>query len=75
MMWEELEADARRDRYYEWLDEQPKCKHCGTLWKDEGSIYNEDRDEYFCDQACVDEYNEEHSGKAEERAFHANWEG
>ena len=30
---EELEADVRRDRYYEWLDEQPKCQHCGTLAK------------------------------------------
>ena len=67
MMWEELEADIRRERYYEWLDEQPKCKQCGTLWKEEGSIYDEDRDEYFCDQACVDEYNEER----DERAAHA----
>ena len=59
MMNEELEADERKDRYYEWLDEQPKCRHCGTLWREEGSIYDEESDEYFCDQDCVDEHEEE----------------
>ena len=28
MMMEELEADARTDRYYEWLQDQPKCRKC-----------------------------------------------
>jgi len=59
MTYEELAADARRDAYYEWLDEQPRCKHCGTSWREEGSIHNEETDEYFCDQDCVDSYEQE----------------
>jgi hypothetical protein len=71
MMIEELEADERRDRYNEWLDEQPKCRYCGTLWREEGSIYDEERDEYFCDQACVDKHEE---GRAE-AAYMRRFEG
>jgi hypothetical protein len=56
MMREELEADIRSERYQEWLDEQPKCKHCGTLWREEGGIYDENCDDYYCDQECVDNY-------------------
>ena len=75
MMKEELEADIRQERYQEWLDEQPKCKYCGKLWREEGGIYDENCDDYYCDQACVDGYEEERSVKAQERAFHAYWEG
>jgi hypothetical protein len=75
MMIEELEADARRDAYYEWLDEQPKCRYCRKLWREEGGIYDEDRDEYFCDQKCVDGQEEERSVQAQERRFHKYWEG
>ena len=59
MMREELEADIRADAYYEWLNEQPKCEHCGTLWREEGNIYDEETDEYYCDQECVDNHERE----------------
>lgn len=70
-MKEELEADIRKDAYYEWLDEQPKCKQCGTLWKEEGSIYDENCDDYYCDQECVDNYE---VGRAE-AAYMRQFEG
>ena len=54
MMKDELEADIRSERYHEWLDEQPKCRYCGTLWREEGGIYDENCDDYYCDQACID---------------------
>jgi hypothetical protein len=73
MMMEELEADARNDRYQEWLEDQPKCRKCGTLWREEGSIYDEERDEYFCDQACVDEHEQEMAEAANERRFEKAW--
>jgi hypothetical protein len=75
MMMEELEADERGDRYHEWLDEQPKCRTCGTLWREEGSIYDEENDEYFCDQTCVDKLEEARSERASEARFEKYWEG
>jgi hypothetical protein len=75
MMIEELEADARAVRYYEWLEDQPKCRHCRKLWREEGGIYDEENDEYFCDQGCVDGHEEERSVQAQERRFHKYWEG
>jgi len=69
MMREELEADIRSERYQEWLDEQPKCKYCGKLWKEETGIYDEDCDEYFCDQTCVDNYEENRAEAAYMRQF------
>jgi len=71
MTYEELEADIRSDRYYEWLDEQPKCRHCRKLWREEGSIYDEDRDEYFCNQKCLDNYESDR----DEAAYMARFEG
>ena len=68
MTYEELEADARNDRYYEWLEEQPKCRTCGTVVKEDAGIYDEDRDEYFCNQKCVDNYESD-------RAEAAYWRG
>ena len=47
MTYEELEADSATDRYYEWLEDQPKCRKCGKLWKEATGIYDEDRDEVF----------------------------
>ena len=35
MMKAELEADIRADRYYEWLEGQPKCRHCGEFLEKE----------------------------------------
>ena len=61
MMKDEIEADIRADRYYEWLDDQPKCKQCGKLWREEAGIYDENCDDYYCDQACVDEYESDRS--------------
>jgi hypothetical protein len=75
MMFEELEADERRDAYYEWLDDQPKCRRCRKLWKEEGGIYDEDRDEYFCDQKCVDKHEVDRAEAAQERRFAKYWGG
>jgi hypothetical protein len=71
MTYEELEADIRNDRYYEWLDEQAKCRKCGTVVKEDAGIYDEDRDEYFCDQKCVDNYESDR----DEAAYLARFEG
>jgi len=71
MTYEELEADARADRYYEWLEDQPKCRKCGKLWKEATGIYDEDRDEYYCNQKCVDNYESDR----DEAAYMAQFEG
>lgn len=74
MMKEELEADIRADRYQEWLADQPKCRQCGELWTEDG-IYDDNRDEYYCDQTCIAEYEQEKAEAAQEARFHAYWEG
>jgi NAD-dependent SIR2 family protein deacetylase len=71
MTYEELEADIRNDRYYEWLDEQAKCRKCGTVLKEDVGIYDEDRDEYFCNQKCLDNYESDR----DEAAYMARFEG
>jgi hypothetical protein len=71
MTYEELEADERNDRYHEWLQDQPKCRRCRKLWKEETGIYSEEHDEIFCNQKCLDNYESDR----DEAAYMARFEG
>jgi hypothetical protein len=75
MMYEELEADERRDAYHEWLDEQPKCRQCGTLWDEKSGIYDEEYDRYFCDQSCVENFEQDQAEAANERYLESFYGG
>jgi hypothetical protein len=66
MTREELEADIRADNYWEWRKDQPECEYCHKLWTEDG-IYDEDRDEYFCNQACQESHEQDRAEAVYER--------
>jgi hypothetical protein len=68
MTREELEADIRNERYQEWRKDQPECEFCHKLWTEDG-IYDEDRDQYFCDDECKESYEQNKAEAAYLRLF------